>query len=89
MKLKRLSKKLRKVRESQPKVTRNEALAQAKRNDPRFKHAIVEVDGYKLPLIGIPPEAGLETCDVCGEKVGLAHSVFTGTQMLCPKCAKP
>lgn len=58
-------------------------------DDPKFKHAIVELGDYKIPLIGIPPEAGLETCDCCGDTMGLSQSVFTGTQMLCPKCAKP
>ena len=49
---------------------------------------MVNKDGFMVPLIGIPTEAVLETCDCCGETIGLSKSVFTGTQVLCPKCSE-
>jgi hypothetical protein len=53
----------------------------------RSGYAIVSRDGFDVPLIGIPAEAALETCECCGEIIGLSKAVFTGTQVLCPKCA--
>lgn len=51
------------------------------------RHAVVRRDGYDVPLIGIPEEAVLETCDCCGETIGLSTATFTGTQILCRRCA--
>lgn len=51
------------------------------------RHATVVKDGYEVPLIGIPPDAVLETCDLCGNQYGMAELVLSGTQMLCKKCA--
>lgn len=51
------------------------------------KHAMVVRDGFKVPLIGIPEEAVLETCDCCGEQIGFSESTFNGKQILCKKCA--
>ena len=31
-------------------------------------HAIIHLDGMKIPLIGIPEDETLERCDRCGEK---------------------
>ena len=54
------------------------------------KWATVEKDGYKVPLIGVPEEAVLETCDCCGESIGLSQSVVGDSgQILCAKCAGP
>lgn len=53
-----------------------------------MKHAIVKLGDYKIPLIGIPEEAGLETCDCCGDTIGLSYATFTGSQILCSKCLK-
>lgn len=52
------------------------------------KHATVTRDGYEVPLISIPADAVLETCDCCGDTIGLSKSVFSGRQILCAKCAK-
>lgn len=51
------------------------------------RHATVVKDGYEVPLIGIPPNAVLEHCDLCGNEYGMAELTWTGTQMLCKKCA--
>jgi len=50
-------------------------------------HAVVEKDGFKVPLIGIPPDAVLEVCDLCGDTIPLRESQFTGKQILCKKCS--
>jgi len=52
------------------------------------KHATVIRDGFEVPLIGLSKEAVLETCDCCGETIGLSESTFTGKQVLCKKCLK-
>ena len=52
------------------------------------KHAMVQREGYTVPLIGIPPDAVLEECDCCHELLGLAKLTWTGKQMLCAKCAE-
>jgi formylmethanofuran dehydrogenase subunit E len=57
--------------------------------DWKERHATVSRDGFEVPLIGIPVEATLETCDCCGETIGLSKSVFTGGQILCQKCNTP
>lgn len=51
-------------------------------------HAIVTRDGFEVPLIGIPKDATEEKCEKCGASVHLSKSVFSGSQMLCPECAK-
>lgn len=51
------------------------------------RHATVVKDGYEVPLIGIPPNAVLEHCDLCGNEYGMAELTWSGTQMLCKKCA--
>lgn len=56
----------------------------------RNKHAVVQRDGYAVPLIGIPPTSVLETCDVCGDEIGLSDAEINeaGNQILCPKCRR-
>ena len=49
-------------------------------------HAIVNKDGYDVPLIGVHPGAVLEECDLCHEEQPLRDLTWTGTQMLCEKC---
>lgn len=50
------------------------------------RHATVIRDGFEVPLIGIPPDAVLEECDLCGETIGISQATFTGSQVLCAKC---
>ena len=52
-------------------------------------HAAVSREGYQVPLIGIPVDAVLETCDCCGDTIGLSDATFTGRQVLCRKCNTP
>jgi hypothetical protein len=49
-------------------------------------HANVEREGFTVPLIGIPPNTVLETCDLCHDYLPIRKLEFTGTQMLCEKC---
>ena len=50
------------------------------------RHAMIVKDGYRVPLIGVPPDAVLETCDCCGYEHPVAEMRWTGNQMLCKKC---
>lgn len=52
------------------------------------KHAIIEKDGFKVPLIGVPGYAVIEECDCCGEEIGLTDAIVSDNQILCKKCAK-
>ncbi len=52
------------------------------------KYAMVERDGFKVPLIGIPPDAVLEECDLCHDKFPQGKVEFNGKQMICKKCRK-
>ena len=49
-------------------------------------HAIVETQGFKIPLIGIPPAAMLEECGLCHDEFPLSQVQFTDGEMLCEKC---
>lgn len=51
-------------------------------------HAKVKVGEYIIPLIGIPPEAGLEECDSCGKVFPLWEIRFNGREYLCENCMK-
>ena len=53
------------------------------------RHAMVQREGYSVPLIGIPPDAVLEKCDCCHEQLGLSKLKWDGKQMLCAKCESP
>jgi hypothetical protein len=55
-----------------------------------MKHAIVQRDGFTVPLIGIPPEATLYECDLCHNThlVGDLELNPGGNQFLCEKCRK-
>ena len=50
-------------------------------------HAIVEREGFKVPLIGIPPGALEEECDCCGVIFPLQQlEIQSENQLLCNKC---
>ena len=52
-------------------------------------HAIVVVNGTKIPLIGIPPDATIEECDLCHVHHPIQDiQMSEAGQMLCPKCRK-
>ena len=53
-----------------------------------MSHATVIRDGYEVPLIGVPPEAVLEKCDLCGDEFPQLQVSFENGQMLCEKCRK-
>ena len=50
------------------------------------KHAMITKDGFQVPLIGINPEAAIETCDCCHDVFGLLEIEYNGRQILCKKC---
>lgn len=50
------------------------------------KHAMVIRDGFSVPLIGIPPAAVLETCDLCGDEFPVLEVELSHGQMLCRRC---
>ncbi len=51
-------------------------------------HAIIEKDGYKVPLIGIPPASVLETYDLCRDIFPLREiELQQNGQQLCKRCA--
>jgi formylmethanofuran dehydrogenase subunit E len=51
------------------------------------KHAMVERDGFKVPLIGIPPDAVLQECDLCHDEFPMRQLEITDNgQVLCEKC---
>lgn len=53
-----------------------------------MKYATAQRDGYTVPMIGVPLQSQLETCDLCGELFGLREIVLVGTEFLCArKCA--
>ena len=50
-------------------------------------HAIVEREGYRVPLIGVPADAVLEHCDLCGDVFPLRTIELSGSgQWLCLRC---
>jgi hypothetical protein len=53
-------------------------------------HATVQVSGYEIPLIGIRPDAMLETCDLCGDYFNIRQVQISdnGRQILCEKCRR-
>lgn len=53
-----------------------------------LKHATVKIGDYDIPLIGIPPDATLEECDLCGYLFNLRQVQVSenGRQILCDKC---
>lgn len=54
---------------------------------PIDDHALVEREGFKVPLIGIPPDAVLQECELCHEEKPLRDiELSEAGQMLCGKC---
>jgi formylmethanofuran dehydrogenase subunit E len=53
-----------------------------------MKHATIEKDGYKVPLIGIPPDAVLQECDLCHDLFPLREVEVTDAGVLCEKCRR-
>lgn len=51
-----------------------------------FRHATVERDGFRVPLIGIPQNAVLQECDLCHEERPMSEIELVGSQALCKKC---
>ena len=50
-------------------------------------HAQVEREGYRVPLIGIPPDAMLQECESCHEQKSISTvMLMSDGQMLCEKC---
>ena len=50
-------------------------------------HAIIEREGFKVPLIGISPDAVLQECELCHHEFGLREIEMSESgQMLCQKC---
>lgn len=49
-------------------------------------HAKIKLGEFEIPLIGVLPDATLETCDLCGEIIALQNAVVTDKQVLCKKC---
>jgi hypothetical protein len=53
------------------------------------KHATVRLGEYTVPLIGVPEDATLETCDTCKKKFNLRVIVLDEHGVpKCPKCLK-
>lgn len=48
--------------------------------------AIVNKDGYNVPLIGVPADAVQETCDLCHDTIPMREAVVTGTGVMCKTC---
>lgn len=52
------------------------------------KHATVEREGFRVPLIGIPETSVLQECDCCHQEFPIRELEVTdnGGQVLCGKC---
>lgn len=56
-------------------------------NMPLKDHAQVDLDGFKVPLIGIPPDAVIQECDLCHNEFQLREIEMTDAgQCLCATC---
>ena len=54
---------------------------------PLPDHAIIEREGYKVPLLGIPPSAVLQECDLCHDEFPLRDvEIGDAGQVLCLEC---
>ena len=50
-------------------------------------HALVEREGFKVPLLGIPPDAVLQECELCHNEYPLRDVEMSDSgQILCNKC---
>jgi hypothetical protein len=53
-----------------------------------MKHATVMIGGAPIPLIGVPREATMETCDICQRGCHLQQVHFNGNLFICDRCLK-
>ena len=52
-----------------------------------MKHALVQTGGYSLPLIGLPEDCTLETCDGCHKRFNVRQITYGLTgRFLCTRC---
>lgn len=50
-------------------------------------HAIVEREGFKVPLLGIPPDSVLQECELCHNEYPIRDvEMLSSGQLLCKKC---
>ena len=55
-----------------------------------MNHALVTLGDYTVPLIGLPPSATLEECDLCHNTFPLQKvEIQARGQILCPRCRQP
>lgn len=50
-----------------------------------MKHAYVKIDGFSVPMIGVPADATDGRCDNCGRSVHFQELVYDG-RFLCRTC---
>lgn len=50
------------------------------------KHAMVKREGFRVPLLGIPPSAVLQECDLCHDEFALRDVEICGSQVFCFRC---
>ena len=50
------------------------------------KWATVQREGFTIPLIGVPESAVIETCDCCGEEIGVSQATVETGGVYCEKC---
>ncbi len=54
---------------------------------PIKDHAVVEREGFQVPLIGVAPDAVLQECDLCHQEKPLREIELSESgQLLCRKC---
>lgn len=53
-------------------------------------HASVTIDGWKIPLIGLPVDATLCECDLCHDwfNIQQLEVAENGAQLLCQNCRR-
>lgn len=53
-----------------------------------MKHAVIRIDGFEIPLIGIVPDATQDKCDRCGRTVQFQSLGWTDGKLICDNCNK-
>lgn len=52
-----------------------------------MNHATVKLGDYTVPLLGVPPDATEETCEIRGRRCHLSEVKLDGEGYpLCPQC---
>ena len=75
------------VREKQPPTRWLAGESTTNKNMALKDHAIVEREGFKVPLLGIPPDAVLQECELCHTEYPLRDVEMSDSgQILCKKC---